>query len=53
MTFAGHTGVNAVRFKGWLSTTTKFTPGGYTLVITAITPGVGTTSQKLKFTIVR
>ena len=53
LTFDGHTGVNTVRFKGWLSRTTKLTPGGYTLVITATTPGVGTTSQKLKFTIVR
>jgi len=33
--------------------TKKLTPGKYTLVITAITPGVGATSQTLRFSIVR
>jgi hypothetical protein len=42
-----------VRFKGWLTRRKKLGPGRYTLVIEAITPGVGTTTQKLKFTIVR
>jgi hypothetical protein len=53
LSLAGHAGLNAVRFKGWLSNTRKLTPGKYTLVITASTLGVGATSQKLKFTIVR
>ena len=53
LTFAGHAGLNKVRFAGWLSRTKKLTPGKYTLSITAITPGVGATSQQLRFTIVR
>src|SRR4051812_48967640 len=53
LSFAGHAGLNAVRFKGWLSGTKKLTPGKYILSIVAITPGVGTTSQKLRFSIVR
>ena len=53
LTFAGHAGVNAVRFNGWLSRTQKLKPGKYTLVITATTPGVGATSQTLRFKIVR
>jgi hypothetical protein len=53
LTFTGHAGLNTVRFKGWLSRTQKLTPGKYTLLITAITPGVGTTSQTLAFRIVR
>jgi subtilisin family serine protease len=53
LALAGHAGLNAVRFKGWVSNTRKLTPGKYTLVITASTLGVGATSQKLKFTIVR
>jgi hypothetical protein len=53
LTFAGHAGLNTVRFKGWLSRKKKLTPGRYTLVIDAITPGVGTTTQRLKFTVVR
>ena len=51
--FAGHPGLNTVRFSGWLSRTKKLTPGKYTLVITAITRGVGATSQTLRFSIVR
>jgi uncharacterized repeat protein (TIGR01451 family) len=50
---AGHAGVNTVRFYGWLSTRRKLRPGRYTLVITATTTGVGSTSEKLTFTIVR
>jgi subtilisin family serine protease len=52
LTFAGHAGLNTVRFAGWLSRTNKLTPGKYALSITAITPG-GATSQQLRFTIVR
>jgi len=51
--FAGHAGQNTVVFYGWLSKHKKLKPGKYTLVITATTPGVGSTSQRLKFTIVR
>jgi subtilisin family serine protease len=53
LTFAGHAGTNTVRFAGWLSRTKKLTPGKYTLTVTAITPGVGATSQQLRFKIVR
>jgi hypothetical protein len=53
LTFAGHAGLNTVRFAGWLSRTRKLTPGRYELTITAITPGFGTTSQKLRFRVVR
>ena len=53
LTFAGHAGLNTVRFAGWLSRTRKLTPGKHTLTITAITPGIGATSQQLRFTIVR
>jgi hypothetical protein len=53
LTFTGHAGLNTVRFTGWLSRTKKLTPGKYILTITAITPGVGATSQQLRFTIVR
>ena len=53
LTFAGHTGLNTVRFNGWLSRTKKLKPGRYSLVITATTPGVGATSQSLRFKIVR
>jgi hypothetical protein len=38
---------------GWVSRTKKLTPGRYTLVIMATTPGVGATSQRLRFTVVR
>jgi hypothetical protein len=53
LTFAGHAGTNTVRFSGWLSRTKKLAPGRYELTITAITPGVGASSQQLRFTIVR
>ena len=53
LTFSGHAGRNTVRFFGWLSRHKKLKPGRYTLVITATTPGVGSTSQKLTFTIVK
>ena len=48
--FAGHTGLNRVRFACWLSPTKKLGPGSYTLVMTAITADVGSTSQRLTFT---
>lgn len=50
---AGHPGANSVKFYGWLSSHRKLKPGKYTVVITATTPGAGSTSRKLKFTIVR
>ncbi|HEY6594358.1 MAG TPA: S8 family serine peptidase [Asanoa sp.] len=53
LTFAGQAGLNSVRFKGWLSRTKKLRPGRHALVITAITPGAGSTSEKLGFRIVR
>jgi hypothetical protein len=53
LSFAGHAGQNTVTFYGWLRKHKKLKPGKYTLVITATTPGVGSTSQRLKFTIVR
>ena len=53
LTFAGHPGRNTVNFFGWLSKHKKLKPGKYTVIITATTPGVGSTSQTLKFTIVK
>jgi thermitase len=53
LTFAGHAGLNTVRFTGWLSRNRKLTPGRYELSITAITPGAGATSKQLRFRIVR
>jgi hypothetical protein len=53
LTVAGHAGINTTRFYGWLSHRRKLRPGRYTLVITATTPGVGSSSQKLGFTIAR
>jgi Divergent InlB B-repeat domain len=52
-TFSGHAGTNTVAFKGWLSHSKKLKPGHYTLVISAITTGVGTTTTKLNFTVVK
>jgi Divergent InlB B-repeat domain len=52
-TFSGHAGTNTVVFGGWLSHSKKLGPGHYTLVITAITPGVGTTTTKLNFTVIK
>jgi uncharacterized repeat protein (TIGR01451 family) len=49
----GHAGVNKVRFLGSLTRTRKLKPGAYRVVITATTPGVGSTSKTLRFTIVR
>jgi hypothetical protein len=53
LTRAGHAGLNTVKFYGWLSRSKNLKPGKYGLVIVALTPGVGSTSQKLTFTIVR
>jgi hypothetical protein len=52
LSFAGHGGRNTVQFFGWLSRSRKLKPGRYTLVITATTPGVGSSSQTVTFTIV-
>ncbi len=51
LSHAGHAGRNAVRFQGRLSGTRKLKPGSYRVVITATTPGVGSTSKTLRFTI--
>lgn len=53
LSFSGHAGANKVRFFGWLSKTRKLKPGKYMLVLTATTPGVGSSSKILKFRIVR
>lgn len=53
LTLSGHAGTNTVTFKGWLSHSKKLKPGHYTLLLTAITPGVGKTSRKLNFTVVK
>lgn len=50
--FAGHGGLDTVRFQGRLSASKKLKPGKYVLVITAHTPGVGSTFTRLAFTIV-
>jgi hypothetical protein len=50
---AGHAGLNSVGFVCWLSDTKKLAPGNYTLVMTAITADVGSTSQRLAFTVLR
>jgi hypothetical protein len=52
-TFSGHAGTNTVVFEGWVSHSKKLGPGHYTVAITAITPGVGTTTAKLNFTVVK
>jgi hypothetical protein len=53
LSFAGHSGINTVSFQGRDSRRKKYKPGRYTLTIRATTPGVGSTSQKLHFTIVK
>ena len=50
--FAGHAGLNTVRFQGRVSTSIKLKPGKYILVITANTPGLGSTFARLTFAIV-
>ena len=50
---ASHQGLNRIRFACWLSPTKKLGPGNYTLVMTAITADVGSTSERLKFAILR
>jgi sugar lactone lactonase YvrE len=52
-TFAGHAGLNKVRFEGRISRTRKLSPGSYRLAITATAPGAAPTSSKLAFTIVK
>lgn len=51
--FIGHGGSNSVHFEGRLSRTKRLKPGSYTLLITATTPGVGSTFTTLRFTILR
>jgi uncharacterized repeat protein (TIGR01451 family) len=51
--FDDRAGANAVKFQGRVSASKKLKPGKYTAVITAITPGLGSTSTRLAFTIVR
>jgi hypothetical protein len=53
LSFAGHVGRNSVSFVAWLTNSRKLAPGRYTLVMTAITAGVGSTSQRLTFTVLR
>jgi hypothetical protein len=51
LNFSGHAGLNTVRFHGRISRTRKLSPGRYRLLISATTPGVGSTSRTLTFTI--
>jgi len=51
--FAGHAGLNKVRFQGRVSRRKKLKPGSYRLTITATSPGAAPSSSKLSFTIVR
>ena len=53
ISFAGHSGVNAVHFEGRISRAKTLKPGKYALVITATTAGIGSTHTTLKFTIVK
>ena len=52
LSFAGHAGLNTVKFQGRVSASKKLKPGTYTMIITATTPGVGSTFKRLTFTIV-
>ena len=52
LSFAGRPGLTTVDFQGRVSASKKLKPGTYTVVITAKTPGVGSTSKRLTFTIV-
>ncbi len=52
LSFAGRAGPNTVGFQGRVSPSKKLNPGTYTVVITAKTPGVGSTFKRLTFTIV-
>ena len=53
MSFTGHPGLNSVRFAGRISRSKKLEPGKWTLVVSATTPGLGSTSARLDFTIVK
>jgi hypothetical protein len=54
MSIAARTGVNTVRFAGWLSRSKRLKPGRYTLAITAAdAAGRSSATQSLSFTIVR
>ena len=50
---AAREGTNAVAFQGRVSASSKLKPGQYMAVITASTPGVGSASARLAFTIVK
>jgi uncharacterized repeat protein (TIGR01451 family) len=52
LSFAGRAGLTTVDFQGRVSASKKLNPGTYTVVITATTPGVGSTFKRLTFTIV-
>ena len=52
LSFSAHARVNSVRFAGRSSRSKKLKPGEYTLVISATTPGFGSTSARLTFKIV-
>ena len=52
LSFAGRAGLTTVHFQGRVSASKKLNPGTYTVVITATTPGVGSTVKRLTFTIV-
>ncbi len=53
ISLSGHSGVNTIRFQGRVSRTRRLRLGSHRLVITASTPGAGSTSKTLRFTIVR
>lgn len=50
--FAGRAGRTTVNFQGRVSASKKLNPGTYTVVISATTPGGGSTFKRLTFTIV-
>src|SRR3954468_4081639 len=53
LTRAGHAGLNKVHFTGALPRKRRLKPGTYNVSVTATTPGVGSTSKTLRFTILR
>jgi uncharacterized repeat protein (TIGR01451 family) len=53
LTRAGRAGLNKVHFTGALPRKRRLRPGTYNVTVTATTPGVGSTSKTLRFTILR
>jgi hypothetical protein len=53
LVFTGHAGRNQVVFQGRLSPSKRLEPGSYTVTITAVAAGRGSTPQTLTFTIVK